>query len=268
MEREVAGKTAFAATGGRDFVASRPTMVFVHGAGMDHTVWALQTRYFANRGTNVLAVDLPGHGASAGPTLGSIGQMADWLDRFLNGLECGPSVLVGHSMGALVALDYSARTPNAARGLALLGACAPMAVGDALLGAARDDVPTAIAMMTAWSHSKSAKMGGNPTPGMWMAGATTRLLARAGEGVLFADLCACHGFAEGLDRAAQIVCPALVVTAANDLMTPQRQADALISALPDARHRTIDASGHMMMAEQPGEVLDFLADFVGARLGV
>ena len=43
-----------------------PTLMFVHGAANDHSVWALQSRYFAHHGFNVLAVDLPAHGRSAG----------------------------------------------------------------------------------------------------------------------------------------------------------------------------------------------------------
>ena len=62
MEISVDNKAVFAATGGQPFDPAQPAIVFIHGAGMDHTVWALQTRYFAYRGRGVLAVDLPGHG--------------------------------------------------------------------------------------------------------------------------------------------------------------------------------------------------------------
>jgi len=266
MEQQQDGSRGFAATGGGDFAAGRPTIVFVHGAGLDHTVWALQTRYFANRGYNVLAVDLPGHGRSEGPTLGTIGEMADWLNAFLKPLQCGSTALIGHSMGALVALDMCARNRDAVQALALLGVCAPMRVGKPLLDAARDDVPAAIAMMTVWSHSKGAQIGGNPTPGLWMTGAATRLLAGAGAGILFADLSACHAYGDGLDRAAQLACPALVLSGARDRMTPPRQAEALINALPDVKAKVIGDCGHMMMAEQPDQVLDHLADFVAARI--
>ncbi len=47
MEMIVDGDAVFAATGGQPFERERPSIVFGHGAGMDHTVWALQTRYFA-----------------------------------------------------------------------------------------------------------------------------------------------------------------------------------------------------------------------------
>ena len=58
MDIQVDGRHIFAATGGRPFDAGQPAVIFIHGAGMDHTVWQLQTRYFANHGWSVLAVDL------------------------------------------------------------------------------------------------------------------------------------------------------------------------------------------------------------------
>ena len=64
----------------RPFDAAQPTVVFVHGAANDHSVWALQSRYFAHHGCNVLAVDLPGHGRSAGPAH-AIGRGARRLAR-------------------------------------------------------------------------------------------------------------------------------------------------------------------------------------------
>ena len=69
MALTVADRRAYAATGGKAFDAVQPTIAFLHGGGMDHTVWALQTRWFAHHGRNVLALDLPGHGRSEGPAL-------------------------------------------------------------------------------------------------------------------------------------------------------------------------------------------------------
>ena len=66
MQLIVDGKDTFVATGGRDFDPSLPTIVFLHGAGFDHSVWMLLARSFAHHGFGVLAPDLPGHGRSAG----------------------------------------------------------------------------------------------------------------------------------------------------------------------------------------------------------
>ena len=78
MRLDVDGSEIFVGTGGRDFDPALPAVVFLHGAGMDHTVWALLARAFAHHGFAVLAPDLPGHGHSAGAALSSIAALADW----------------------------------------------------------------------------------------------------------------------------------------------------------------------------------------------
>ncbi|WP_429405041.1 alpha/beta fold hydrolase [Paraburkholderia sp. MM5482-R1] len=95
----VQGKPAYAYTGGKPFDASLPTAVFIHGAEHDHSVWALQSRYFAHHGFGVLAVDLPGHRRSAGPALASIAALADWLAALLDAVGVTRAFVAGHSMG-------------------------------------------------------------------------------------------------------------------------------------------------------------------------
>ena len=70
MKLSVNGAEVFAAAGGREFDKSLPSVVFIHGAGFDHSTWALHTRWFSHHGYGVLAPDLPGHGRSPGPSLG------------------------------------------------------------------------------------------------------------------------------------------------------------------------------------------------------
>src|SRR5260370_2216281 len=110
----------YASTGGKEFDPAQSTIAFIHGAGMDHTVWALQTRWFAHHGRNVLALDLPGHGRSAGPHLGSIAAMADCVLAALAAVGAERASLVGHSMGALTALPAAAPPPQTSAALALL----------------------------------------------------------------------------------------------------------------------------------------------------
>ena len=79
MEVAVAGNDVYVYTGARSLDAALPAVVFIHGAGQDHSAWALQSRYFAHHGFNVLAVDLPGHGRSGGDALRSVEAIADWI---------------------------------------------------------------------------------------------------------------------------------------------------------------------------------------------
>ena len=76
MKFEVAGETVFASTGSAPFDAKKPGVLFIHGAGMDHSVWVMPARYFARHGFAVLAPDLPAHGRSGGGALTSVSAMA------------------------------------------------------------------------------------------------------------------------------------------------------------------------------------------------
>ena len=83
MKFKVNGHEVFASTGGRPFDKKKPLIIFVHGSGLTHMTWVLQTRYFAFHGYNSLAVDLPGHGLSGGKSLKSIEEMADWVSSVM-----------------------------------------------------------------------------------------------------------------------------------------------------------------------------------------
>jgi pimeloyl-ACP methyl ester carboxylesterase len=258
MEIAVDDKAVFAATGGRPFDPNLPSLAFLHGAAMDHTIWALQTRYFAHHGRNVLALDLPGHGRSAAPGPDSIGALADWLIRAFDALGIAAAQVVGHSMGSLVALEAAARHPDRVSGLALLGTAVPMAVTDALLAAAKADDHDAFDMVNLWGLSRDGQVGGNRAPGLWMTGEGLRLLERAAPGVLYADLSACNAYRDGLASAAKVQCQTLLLLGERDTMTPPRAAKALAEAVAGAKTVVLPGSGHMMMIEQPDQVLDAL----------
>jgi pimeloyl-ACP methyl ester carboxylesterase len=99
MQLSVNGLETFVATGGREFEPSQPTIVLLHGAGFDHSTWALHSRWFAHHGYGVLAPDLPGHGRSIGAPIATIADMADWTASLLDAVGAAKARLVGHSMG-------------------------------------------------------------------------------------------------------------------------------------------------------------------------
>jgi len=261
MELKVDGRRVVAATGGRPFDRGKPAVVFLHGAGCDHSVWQLPARWFAWHGFAALAVDLPGHGRSEGQPLMTVADMVQWIPRVLDAAGIGDAALVGHSMGGAVALEAaSALGPRIGR-LALLGTAASIPVTEALLQAGREEPQRAYQMMTAWAHGASAKLGGNPAPGLWMTGGTMALFARNEAGVLAADLGACNAWTSGPVAARKVAVPALVVIAANDIMTPPKAGQQLAKELANGRTVTIPNCGHMLMSEAPDAVLDALIDF-------
>src|SRR5665213_2930502 len=137
MELTVNGKRAFAATGGRAFDLALPTVALLHGAGMEHSIWALQSRALAHHGRNVVALDFPGHGRSDGPPLATVEALADWVLAALKAVGATQFRLAGHSFGALVALETASRAGSSCERLALVGFAPEMRVHPDLLAAAR-----------------------------------------------------------------------------------------------------------------------------------
>jgi len=259
---EANGKQAYAYTGGKAFDAKLPTVVFLHGAQHDHSVWILQSRYLAHHGYGVLALDLPGHGRSAGPALASIGDLAEWVAAVQDAAGVKHAAIVGHSMGSLIALECAARHPDRVAKIALLAIAYPMKVSAELLDATKNNEPLAQDMVNVWSHSAYAHYPNNPGPGFWIIGENLRLMQRQKPGVMHVDFIACNAYAGGAEAAVKVNCPTLLLLAQRDAMTPVRSARDFAKSIKDARVVVIDGSGHNMMAERPDEVLDTLAGFL------
>jgi pimeloyl-ACP methyl ester carboxylesterase len=262
MKITVDNNPAYIYTGAREFVPEQPSVVFIHGNGLDHSVWLLQSRYFAHHQRNALAVDMPGHGLSGGSALKNITDMADWIIDVLDAIGVDKGAIVGHSMGSLVSLEAAARHPDRVSRLALIATAVPMPVSDPLLDAARNNEHSAFDMINLWGHSQHGQMGGNQAPGMWMSGSAIRLLERSGPGVLFAGLNACNEYKHGMESAARVQCPTLMILGELDMMTPTRIARKLEQTIPDVRCEVLDNCGHLVMAEKPNQVLDLLIDFL------
>ncbi|MGZ5097426.1 MAG: alpha/beta fold hydrolase [Usitatibacter sp.] len=261
MQFIVQGYPAYAYTGGRALDASLPAIVFVHGAAFDHSVWQWQSRYFAHHGYTALAVDLPGHGRSPGAVRHTIAAMADWVASFIEAGGFASASVAGHSMGSLVALETAIRHPLRVSKLALIGASAPMPVGEAFLAAARDNSPAAFDMETVWGHARGAVLAQSPVPGISLLGASRGLNARAHDGVLHADLNACHAYQPSMEAIRALRVPTLVLAGRRDQMTPMKAGKALAAEIPGAKLVVIDA-GHSMMSEAPRETLDALRRFL------
>lgn len=261
MDLTVDDRKVFAATGGKPFDPALPTIVFIHGASFDHTVWTLQTRYFAWHGYGVLAIDLPGHGRSEGPLLETIPEMADWLTRLLDAAGVEKAALAGHSMGALVALDAAARHADRVTSICLLGAGYPMRVNDALLQPAKANEHLAMDLVNSWGFGRKAQFGGHRMPGLWMMRGGLRVLEQSGDGVLFNDLNACNAYSDGEAAAEAIECPVLFVLGEKDMMAPVKVARALAASMKQADIAVLTGVGHIMMEESPDETLDAMRGF-------
>ena len=262
MEIGLDGKTAYAYSAQRPFRGALPSVLFIHGAGSDHSVWNLQSRYFAYHDWNALAVDLPGHGRSQGPALSRVEDMAAWIIALLDELKIDRAALVGHSMGSLIALECASAFADRVEKIALIATACPMPVSKPLLDSSAANDHAAFNMINIWGHSAAAQIGGNTIPGIWMAGANLRLLERSLSGVLHSDLRACNSYARGLSAAQQVKCPTLLMLGERDLMTPPKAASQFAAHINGARTMVLEGAGHALMAEQPARVLDGLIDFL------
>jgi pimeloyl-ACP methyl ester carboxylesterase len=268
MKLTVDGREAYAYTGGKPFDPALPCIVFMHGAMHDQSVLSLESRYFAHHGHSVLALNLPGHGRSAGPALPSAEVLADWAVALLRAAGVERCTLVGHSMGSLIALETAARLGDRATRLVMVGTAFPMKVSAALLDAGLNEPQRAIDICNALSHSTLAPKPSNPGPGTWPLGANRALMRRlqsgyaaAGHGNLFHhDFSLCDRYAGALDAAQRVACPVLFILGEKDAMTPPKGAQVLAQALHAQVVRL--PVGHSLMSEAPNGVIEALRRFV------
>jgi pimeloyl-ACP methyl ester carboxylesterase len=263
MQTTLAGSSVFWSAGGQELDVRKPAVLLLHGAGLDHSVWTLQARYLAHHGRSVIAPDLPGHGRSDGTPLRSIGDLAQWCWSLLDHLHIDRVNLIGHSMGALIALAMGATEPQRTRSLCLIAAAAEMPVHPDLLAAAGNDLEMASALISMWGFGPAGQVGGNRVPGMQMRLSGQRLVERSKPGTLAADLAACSHYGDGLRDAGKVQAPVHLLLGAEDRMTPPGKGRQLAAAMTQsaggAKVTLLPGCGHMIMAERPNETIDVLA---------
>ena len=265
----------YAYTGGKTFDPALPTIVFLHGGEHDHSVWILQSRFMAHHGYGVLALDLPGHMRSAGPALTSIESMAAHIAAALKTCGAERLILVGHSMGSLIALELGVLLRDKVLGVVLIATASPMHVSDVLLDATKNSTAQAMDMINVWSHSASIdafdRKPSSPGPGFSNVWSNLRLMQRVaqrnGADVLHADFAACNAYQHGAQAAAELACPVLFILAISDSMTPARAAQPLIDACQDAAVVMLPDAGHSLMAENPDGVREALRHFAARAFG-
>ncbi|GKS89128.1 alpha/beta hydrolase [Acidovorax sp. SUPP2539] len=269
MRITVNGHGTYCYTGGKAFDAAKPTVVFIHGVLNDHSVWALQSRYFANHGWNVLALDLPGHCRSEGDAPESVEQAAGFIAALLDAAGVARAALVGHSWGSLIALEAAARLQDRITHLVLVGTAYPMKVSPALIESALNTPEKALRMVNVFSRSTLASPSG---AGFWAYGAGMALGRRVlrsnpAVNVFHRGFLACDRYAGGEAAIAQITCPVLFALGAHDQMTNPKAAQGLIAAARAAGKAVQVANlpvGHHQMTEAPDATLFAIRDFLAA----
>ena len=271
MYLQVNGAQTYCYTGGKAFDAAKPTVVFIHGVLNDHSVWILQTRYLANHGWKVLAVDLPGHCKSGGEAPSSVEEAADFIAALLDAAGVQTAALVGHSWGSLIALEAASRLKDRVNHLVLVGTAYPMKVSPALIEASLNEPLKALTMVNVFSRSTLAAPPSALGPGTWVYGASMalgkRVLASNPKvNVFHRGFVACDTYANGEQAVAAITCPVLFVLGAQDQMTQPKAAQGLIKTAQAAGKAVQVVSlpvGHHQMTETPDATLFAIRDFLG-----
>ncbi|MEJ2172565.1 MAG: alpha/beta fold hydrolase [Woeseiaceae bacterium] len=258
----VNGKQVFATTGGKPFDNSKPTVIFLHGSGLDHTFWGLHARFFAFRNYSVLVPDLPGHTNSEGPPLTTIEAIADWLNDVVETLDINNISLVAHSQGCLDALEFASRFPERLKSVSFIASGLATPVNEALISAAENDPEAAIAMMLGWGFGPAGQLHQGPIPGNSMVAGGRKVMRGNVPTELAADLRACDAYKNGKQAAAAIKSPAQVILAGKDRMAPRKAGLELVAHLPDPEVTIIEESGHMVPQEAPDRCRQLLRDFI------
>jgi pimeloyl-ACP methyl ester carboxylesterase len=246
----------FVSTGGTDFEKEKPSILLMHGSGLTHIVWSLHEQFYATQGYNVLSVDLPGHGNSEGPSLKSIEEISDWIKSLMNVLDIKKLVIIGHSQGSLVGIDFAARYPDLINSLVLVAGSYKMPVNQDLINYAEAGDEKAVLLMMKWGYEGSkAFIGGNPVKKIINS-------SREIREVLAVDLNACNNYKDGKESLEKINCSTLCIFGDLDKMVPLEVGNKMSSMIKNAEKKVINNCGHMIIFEKAFEMRQIVKEFL------
>ena len=253
---QIENQNIYASDAGQGIDVKKKTMVFLHGSGLSHIVWSLTEQFFFNKNFNVLSLDLPGHGNSDGPCLGSIEKIADWLEEVFKKLNLNDLILVGHSQGCLEILEYAHKYKSRLKKLIFVGGSNKMPVHPNLIELAKNGDSDAIKLMMKWGYEGSKKfIGGNPVEKIIQS-------PRDISEILAVDLIACNNYLNGSEAAKKINLPSLVILGELDKMVNLESGKKFSNLLENSTTHIINECGHMIMIEKAFEMREKILKFL------
>ena len=246
----------FVSTGGMDFDEEKSSILLMHGSGLTHIVWSLHEQFYASHGFNILSVDLPGHGNSEGPSLKSIEEISDWVKSLMNVLDIKKIIIIGHSQGCLVGIDFASRYPNLINDLVLVAGSYKMPVNQDLIDYAEAGDEKAILLMMKWGYEGSkAFIGGNPVKKIINS-------SREIREVLAVDLNACNNYKGGKESLEKINCQTLCIFGDLDKMVPLEVGHKMTAMIKNSEKKVINNCGHMIIFEKAFEMRKIVKEFL------
>ena len=239
-----------------DVDKKKSTILLMHGSGLTHIVWSLHEQFYASQGFNVLSVDLPGHGNSEGPSLKSIEKISDWIKSLMLKINIEKIIIVGHSQGGLVGIDFASRYPELIEKIVLVANSYKMPVNQDLIDLAEAGDEKAVLLMMKWGYEGSkAFIGGNPVKKIVNS-------ARDIREVLAVDLNACNNYKNGENAIKKINCPTLCIFGDLDKMVPIKVGLKMSEQITNSETKIISDCGHMIIFEKAFEMRKLVKEFI------
>lgn len=237
---------------------ARPTVVLLHGVGLDRSVWELLIELIGEQ-HDVVALDLPGHGSrspvSAGITL------RDLADGVAESIPTG-SHLVGFSLGALVAQHLAVHRPDLVRTLTCVSSVCDRTPDERTAVLARLSV--AEAALTASSEASIVRWyDGTDVPESIVARTREVLLANDEESFLACYRVFATADAEIAPHLGSIDVPTLAITGADDPGSTPEMSRRLAAAVPDGSVVIVPGVRHMLPVQDPAALAAHLTAFIG-----
>lgn len=234
-----------------DFGAHAQSLIFIHGSGSNSSVWSNQYGRLHSL-FNIAALNLPGHGQSTGRSGDDIPAYAEYVKDILVVLDLKRPVLIGHSMGAAVALCFAAKYPRAISGVMTLGGGVTLPVNPDILQGLKSQPDMVLDMICKFSLAKENRYKLSDT--------LRASLAAANLAVLASDMQAC-GKVDLTSELPKITAPVLALCGTQDKMTPPAFSEQITSKIEGAKLLLIEGAGHMLMMEKPEAVNDAIKTF-------
>jgi len=231
---------------------AKSTIFFIHGAGGSGRFWQAQVEGLAAR-ANTLAPDLPGHGRSGGNGYDTVEDYARSVMNFINALHVSNPVLCGISLGGAVVLQVMLDYPDLLKAGILINTGAKLKVAPVIFDILEKDYPGYLSMISNLVTSKTTK----PEHIKHFQEET----AQCKPEVTLGDFRACNRF-DVMQRLGAITRPVLVVSAADDQLTPPKYSEFLQNNIPGATRVIVPESGHILPMEKPAELNRAIINFL------
>jgi 3-oxoadipate enol-lactonase len=248
--------------------SGRTAVVLLHGVGGGRSIWSDAVsgtaRAIAEAGFTAIALDLPGYGDSLLQPPLSTASMAGEVAQVIRSLALGPAMLLGHSMGGMVALELAATEPGLVRALVL--ACTSSAFGAPGGDWQQQFLRDRLAPLDAGEGMPALArrlVAGMVAPGADPAAVdrAVDVMARVPEATYRAALTAIVGF----DRRAALAglrLPVLCLAAEHDRTAPPDVMQRMAQRIAGAEFACVAAAGHLANVEQPRSFNDAVAGFL------